>query len=82
MIEFDFALVAKSQGELNADMLCELSNALFEVGANDCTVSASGSDIRIEFDREADSYEDAVKSAMQQANQVSGLTALSVANSQ
>ncbi|WP_155604282.1 hypothetical protein [Vibrio alginolyticus] len=43
---------------------------------------ASGSDIRIEFDREADSYSEAVQSAMQQANQVSGLTALSVANSQ
>ncbi|HBC3820672.1 TPA: hypothetical protein KD868_003669 [Vibrio parahaemolyticus] len=81
MKEFDFALVAKFQGKLNTDTLCELSNALFEVGAHDCTVSASGSDIRIEFDREADSYEDAVKRAMQQANQVSGLTTLSVANS-
>ncbi|HHK8512034.1 TPA: hypothetical protein ACQYC6_004082 [Vibrio parahaemolyticus] len=81
MKEFDFALVAKFQGKLNTDTLCELSNALFEAGANDCTVSASGSDIRIEFDREADSYEDAVKRAMQQANQVSGLTTLSVANS-
>ncbi|NMV22055.1 hypothetical protein HKB23_06505, partial [Vibrio parahaemolyticus] len=56
--------------------------ALFEVGANDCTVSASGSDIRIEFDREADSYGAAVQSAIQQANQVSGLIILNVTNSQ
>ncbi|EGQ7681812.1 hypothetical protein ABXZ74_003965 [Vibrio parahaemolyticus] len=82
MKEFDFALVAKFQGDMNADTLCELSNALFEVGANDCTVSASGSNIRIEFDREAESYDQAVQSAIQQVNQVSGLTALSVANSQ
>ncbi|ELA8113381.1 hypothetical protein RGL42_004996, partial [Vibrio parahaemolyticus] len=53
MKEFDFALVAKFQGDLNAHTLCELSNALFEAGAIDCTVSASGSDIRIESDREA-----------------------------
>ncbi|HHX8570964.1 TPA: hypothetical protein ACVO0S_004235 [Vibrio alginolyticus] len=79
MKEFDFALLAKFQGDMNADTLCELSNALFEVGANDCTVSASGSDIRIEFDREADSYGAAVQSAIQQANQVSGLIILNVA---
>ncbi|EID7761487.1 hypothetical protein AB0485_004023 [Vibrio parahaemolyticus] len=82
MKEYDFALVAKFQGNMNADTLCELSNALFEAGANDCTVSASGSDIRIEYNREAESYGQAVQSAMQQANQVSGLTVLSVANSQ
>ncbi|EOX4839043.1 DNA-binding protein [Vibrio alginolyticus] len=81
MKEFDFALVAKFQGELNADMLCELSNALFEAGANDCTVSASGSDVRIEFDRKADSYGEAVQIAIQQVNQVSGLIVLRVANS-
>lgn len=73
--------MAKFQGELNADMLCELSNALFEAGANDCTVSASGSDVRIEFDRKADSYGEAVQIAIQQVNQVSGLIVLRVANS-
>ncbi|EPE2697231.1 DNA-binding protein [Vibrio alginolyticus] len=82
MKEFDFALVAKFQGELNADMLCALSNALFEAGANDCTVSASGSDVRIEFDREADSYGEAVQIAIQQVNQVSGLIVLRVTNNE
>lgn len=73
MKEFDFALVAKFQGDMNADTLCELSNALFEVGANDCTVLASGSDIRIEFDREADSYSEAVQSAMRKLIRLAAL---------
>lgn len=73
MKEFDFALMARFQSDMNADTLCELSNALVGVGANDCTVSASGSDIRINFDREADSYGEAVQTAIQQVNQVSGL---------
>lgn len=79
---FDFSLAAKFQGNMNEDTLCELSNALFEIGANDCTVSASGSDVRIEFDREADSYGEAVQSAIQQVNQVSGLIVLRVTNNE
>lgn len=79
---FDFSLAAKFQGNMSADTLCVLSNALFEVGANDCTISASGSDVRIEFDRDADSYGEAVQSAIQQVNQVSGLIVLSVTNNE
>lgn len=69
----DFALVAISLKELDADCVCDLANQLFEVGVEDCTVGSSGKNIILEFDREADSYQDAVLSAIQEVKTIRGI---------
>ncbi|WP_367971731.1 hypothetical protein RJD38_22195 (plasmid) [Vibrio scophthalmi] len=69
----DFALVVISSKELDADGVCDLANQLFEAGAEDCTVGSSGKNIILEFDREADSYQDAVLSAIQEVKTINDI---------
>ena len=55
------------------DVTEEHSNALFEAGLDDGTISACERRWRIDISREADSLEDAIRSAIGQVNSV-GLT--------
>jgi hypothetical protein len=80
MREYDFALVA-TFGEKYAkcvDEVCEIADTLYELGADDCTVSATGRSLILSFDREANNYEEAVLSAIKQVNKIEGVTVKSV----
>ena len=78
MREYDFALVATYQDAVTADKACDIANELFSAGAEDCTVITKGNAIIIEFDREAESYEQALISAIKNVNAVNGLNVKSV----
>lgn len=58
--------------------ICTIADNLFEAGAEDATVSSKGNVLVVDFDREADSYEEAVVSAIKEVNSVDGLTVKSV----
>jgi hypothetical protein len=58
--EFDFALVIEGVGELTP----AVGDALFEAGCDDATFSIRYGRLYAEFSREADSFKDALFSAM------------------
>ncbi len=78
MKEYDFALIATSEKNVDAELIIQIANHLFDVGADDCTVSSSGNALVIEFDRESESYKDAVISAIKQVQSINGFTVKSV----
>lgn len=78
MAEYDFALVVTSSVPVTKDSICDISNALYEAGADDATISAKGNMLVVEFDREAHTYESAVVSAIQQVHSVEFLSVKSV----
>ncbi|MDF9399088.1 hypothetical protein [Vibrio sp. 1180_3] len=78
MKEYDFALVASYDKNINDDVFLELTNSIYESGADDSTVMNKGNTVLIEFNREAVSYEQAVISAIKDVNKVVGLTVKSV----
>lgn len=78
LVEYDFALVVASEIEIDGDAIVAISDSLFEAGAEDCTVYSKGNVLIVEFDRESDSYENAVISAIREVNSVKGLTVKSV----
>ncbi|MBD6945043.1 hypothetical protein [Vibrio parahaemolyticus] len=78
LIEYDFAIVAASSVNIDHKSICELADRLFDVGAEDCTLSSRGNALIIEFDREAESYEQAVMSAIKQVNLIESLTVIRV----
>ena len=63
---YEFTLILSGVDELPD----ELPNQLFEAGCKDCTPTSSGGVVRIHFDREAESLEQAIKSAIQQVSSV------------
>lgn len=78
MKEYDFALIATSKQKLDAEEVCRIADNLFDAGADDCTVSLSGNTLIIEFDRESETYKDAVTSAIRQVNSIKELNVKSV----
>lgn len=78
MTEYDFALVACYVKDIDEDNFLQLADAIYEVGCDDSTVMHKGNTLIIEFNREADSYEEAVISAIKSLNQIEGLTVKSV----
>lgn len=78
MKEYDFALVASYAQSIDESVLLQLADAIYQAGCDDSTVMSKGNTIIIEFDREAQSYEGAVVSAIQDLNKVEGLTVKSV----
>ncbi len=64
------------QGELGD----EETDALFEAGADDSTISGNRRYWQLHFDRERDSFARAVYSAVQEVETVSGLTVVSIEN--
>lgn len=78
MKEYDFALVASYAEPIGEDVFLKLAESVYEAGCDDATVMHKGNTVIIEFDREADTYEGAVVSAIQDLNQVEGLTVKSV----
>lgn len=60
MKNWEFALVLTGVVDLTDD----LADALFEEGCDDATFSMVGGKPRLDFDREAESLEDAVLSAL------------------
>jgi len=67
---YDFAIIAGNSPELTD----ELVERLFEVGADDCSAGTCDGVMSIDFHREADSFEAAVRSAIGHMQAV-GLTA-------
>lgn len=78
MKEYDFALIATSNIDIDGDVICEIMDDLIKIGADDCTVSSRGNALIIEFDREAGSYEKAVMSAIKDVQSIDLLTVKSV----
>jgi len=78
MKNYTFTLIATSEKKLDADEVCNVADCLYDAGAEDCTVSASGSALVIDVDRESLSYRDAVLSAIKQVRSISGLTVKSL----
>lgn len=78
MKEYDFALIASCIKAVDGDAICKIADDLFAAGAEDCTVSSRGNTLIIEFDRESDSYEVAVVSAVKEVQSVGYLTVKSV----
>lgn len=66
MKEYDFTVVAHSPRDLNGDAVCDIAEALFGAGAEDCTVASKGNQVFISFDRQEKSYSQAVISALAQ----------------
>jgi len=64
--EYDFTVVAHSPRDLNGDSICDIAEALFSAGAEDCTVASKGNQVFISFDRQGKSYTQAVMSALAQ----------------
>lgn len=58
--EHDFALVVAGVSELT----CEVEDALFEAGCDDCTISMSYGQLWLEFSRRAPSLVDAILNAI------------------
>ncbi|WP_338804544.1 DNA-binding protein [Xenorhabdus griffiniae] len=78
MKEYDFALVAiYPEKKIDPELLCQVANILYEVGADDCTVLSRDNAFIIEFDREADSYKKAILSAIKQVQSI-GLVVKSI----
>ncbi|MBT0725690.1 DNA-binding protein [Rosenbergiella sp. S61] len=78
MKEYDFSIVAHSSRDLDADLVTEIANKLYDLGADDCTVSSQNNAVIVSFDREAHSYSEAVMSAIKQLKQFNFLTVKSV----
>ncbi|CAH0543126.1 helix-turn-helix transcriptional regulator [Vibrio marisflavi] len=78
MKEFEFALVASSLENITVENGHIVSDAIYEAGADDCTVTSKGNTLIIDFIRESDNYETAVLSAIAQVSQVETLTIKSV----
>ena len=78
MNEFDFALVATCDIQIDTDTIAQIADALFEAGCDDCTVMSRNQTLIIEFDREAESYERAVVTAIRDVHSVDGMKVLSV----
>ena len=78
MKEYDFSIVAHSSRDLDADLVIEVANKLYDLGADDCTVSSQNNAVIVSFDREAISYKDAVMSAIKQMKTLTYLTIKSV----
>lgn len=62
-LEYDFCLVADGLVDLTVEMM----NALHEAGCDDATVSVRHRQIWLSFTRTAESREEAVKSAIEDA---------------
>jgi hypothetical protein len=70
---YDFAIVAAGSPELTD----ELAERLYEAGAEDCSAGTCDGVMSIDFHRDADSFEAAVRSAIGHMQAV-GLTAARV----
>lgn len=68
--QYEFTIVVAGAPELSD----ALADRLFDVGADDCTPSVCGRVMSIGFSREADSLEQAIRSAIAHV-QAAGLTA-------
>lgn len=68
--QYEFTIIVAGEPELTD----ALADRLFEVGADDCTPSVCGRVMSIGFCREADSLEQAIRSAIAHV-QAAGLTA-------
>lgn len=73
MKEYDFTVVAHSPQDINGDVICDIAEALFGAGAEDCTVVSKGNQVFISFDRQEKSYSQAVISALAQIRRSSNL---------
>jgi hypothetical protein len=60
MTMYEFTVVLRDVPE----MTFELSDALYEAGCDDCTPGSSGGVSKVDFHREAESFEAAVRSAI------------------
>ena len=64
MRKYDFTLILKGSPELTED----LADRLFEAGCNDSTPGSCCGVTQVDFHREADSLEDALRSAIAQVS--------------
>jgi len=78
MKEYDFSIVAHSSQKLNAEIVTDIANKLYDLGADDCTVSSQNNAVIVSFDREEISYQAAVMSAIKQLKSIKFLTVKSV----
>lgn len=60
MREYEFAVILAGVTEFTEDM----GNALFEAGCDDCSPGSCNGIIRINFDREGESLEQAIRTAI------------------
>jgi hypothetical protein len=66
MTEYRFHLVARGPftGRLSDEELLDATDALGAVGCDDCSVSVHGRGLELEFDREHQSLQEAIASAI------------------
>ncbi|UTM60452.1 hypothetical protein L4174_024010 (plasmid) [Photobacterium sp. CCB-ST2H9] len=75
---YEFSLTTSLTGIDTDEKIINVSNALFEAGCDDGSPSFYGDALYISFYREAESYEQAVISAIKDAEKVEGIKVLSV----
>ena len=75
---FQFSLVVTDHDAVTANKARDIAKELFRTGVEDCIVSPKANAIYIKFEREADSYEEALISAIKNVNAVSGLKPKSI----
>lgn len=75
---YHFHLITNKTDVFTDEQLFDLSDRLYEAGCDDATVAVTNGTLYLSFDREADSYEDAVLSALKDVENVQGLRVMSV----
>ena len=69
MFKYEFTLVLSTPNELTED----LAEALFAAGCDDGSPGSCNGVVSIDFHRESDSLENAIRSAIAQVNQAGGV---------
>ena len=66
MTEYHFRLILRGPmtGELSDEELLDATDALGEAGCNDCSISVHGRGLELEFDRDHQSLQKAIASAI------------------
>lgn len=78
MRHYHFHLITNKTDVLTDEQLFELSDLLYEAGCDDGTVAVMNGTLYVSFDRESDSYEDAVISALNDVEKIDSLRVVSV----
>jgi len=75
---YNFSLITNKSTIKTDDDLFDISDELFEAGCDDGTPCVYGNSLYLEFDRESESYEQAVISAIKDVESVQDIQVLSV----
>jgi hypothetical protein len=78
MKNYNFYLVTDKNGIVSDEDLFDISDELYEAGCDDGTPAVYGETLYIEFDREAESFEQAIMSAIKNVESINNIKVISV----